>query len=37
LNVAAVAGLYKFLFTTGPLWKIWSVGGRVAESSVSTS
>lgn len=24
LNVAAVAGLYRFLFTTGPLWKIWS-------------
>lgn len=24
LNAAAVAGLYKFLFTTGPLWKIWS-------------
>jgi hypothetical protein len=34
LNVAAVAGLYKFLFTVGPLWKIWSVGGHVAESSV---
>ena len=34
LNVAAVAGLYKFLFTAGPLWKIWSVDGRVAESSV---
>jgi cellulose synthase/poly-beta-1,6-N-acetylglucosamine synthase-like glycosyltransferase len=34
LNVAAVAGLYKFLFTTGPLWKIWSVG-RVTEASVS--
>jgi len=33
LNVAAVAGLYKFLFTPGPLWKIWSVG-RVAEASV---
>jgi cellulose synthase/poly-beta-1,6-N-acetylglucosamine synthase-like glycosyltransferase len=26
LNVAAVAGLYKFLFTAGPLWKIWSAG-----------
>ena len=37
LNVAAVAGLYKFLFTAGPLWKIWSVGGHVAESSISTS
>jgi cellulose synthase/poly-beta-1,6-N-acetylglucosamine synthase-like glycosyltransferase len=24
LNVAAVAGLYKYLFTRGPLWKIWS-------------
>jgi len=34
LNVAAVAGFYKFLFTAGPLWKIWSVGGRVTESSV---
>lgn len=24
LNAAAVAGLYKYLFTRGPLWKIWS-------------
>jgi hypothetical protein len=24
LNAAAVVGLYKFLFTRGPLWKIWS-------------
>jgi len=24
LNAAAVAGLYTFLFTSGPLWKIWS-------------
>jgi cellulose synthase/poly-beta-1,6-N-acetylglucosamine synthase-like glycosyltransferase len=24
LNTAAVAGLYTFLFTRGPLWKIWS-------------
>ncbi len=24
LNFAAVVGLYKFLFTSGPLWKIWS-------------
>ncbi len=23
LNAAAVAGAYKFLFTRGPLWKIW--------------
>ncbi len=24
LNAAAVAGFYRFLFTSGPLWKIWS-------------
>jgi len=24
LKVAAVAGLYRFLFTRGPLWKIWT-------------
>ena len=24
LNAAAVGGFYKFLFTRGPLWKIWS-------------
>lgn len=24
LNIAAVVGLYTFLFTSGPLWKIWS-------------
>jgi glycosyltransferase involved in cell wall biosynthesis len=24
LNAAAAAGLYTFLFTRGPLWKIWS-------------
>jgi len=24
LNVAAVVGLYKFLVTRGPLWKIWN-------------
>ena len=24
LNSAAVIGLYKFLFTRGPLWKIWN-------------
>jgi hypothetical protein len=34
LNVAAVAGLYKFLFTTGPLWKIWSAG-KPADAQVS--
>jgi glycosyltransferase involved in cell wall biosynthesis len=26
LNTAAVVGLYKFLFTSGPLWKIWNSG-----------
>ncbi len=35
LNAAAVAGLYKFLFTTGPLWKIWSVNSKPADSQVS--
>ena len=24
LNTAAIFGLYKFLFTRGPLWKIWN-------------
>jgi hypothetical protein len=24
LNAAAVVGFYRFLFTRGPLWKIWS-------------
>jgi glycosyltransferase involved in cell wall biosynthesis len=32
LNAAAVAGFYKFLFTAGPLWKIWSPTGRSAET-----
>jgi len=35
LNVAAVVGLYKFLFTAGPLWKIWSVGERKVEAPIS--
>ena len=26
LKAAAVAGLYRFLFTRGPLWKIWTSG-----------
>ena len=26
LNAAAVVGLYKFCFTRGPLWKIWTNG-----------
>jgi cellulose synthase/poly-beta-1,6-N-acetylglucosamine synthase-like glycosyltransferase len=32
LNAAAVAGLYKFCFTSGPLWKIWSPPSRKTES-----
>ena len=32
LNAAAVAGLYTFLFTSGPLWKIWSPTAAPAES-----
>jgi hypothetical protein len=35
LNAAAIAGLYKFLFTTGPLWKIWSPTGRTTEPATS--
>ena len=33
LNAAAVVGLYKFLFTSGPLWKIWNLGTQ-AESVI---
>jgi cellulose synthase/poly-beta-1,6-N-acetylglucosamine synthase-like glycosyltransferase len=35
LNAAAIAGLYKFLFTAGPLWKIWSPTGRTTEPVTS--
>ncbi|WP_035358847.1 glycosyltransferase family 2 protein [Edaphobacter aggregans] len=35
LNAAAIAGLYKFLFTTGPLWKIWSPTGPTTEPVTS--
>ncbi|QNI36589.1 glycosyltransferase [Edaphobacter albus] len=35
LNVAAVAGFYKFLFTRGPLWKIWSPGERAPQGTIS--
>ena len=34
LNAAAVAGLYRFLVTRGPLWKIWNP--RDAEAGGST-
>jgi cellulose synthase/poly-beta-1,6-N-acetylglucosamine synthase-like glycosyltransferase len=30
LNVAAAVGLYKFIATPGPLWKIWKPGGTAA-------
>jgi hypothetical protein len=33
LNAAAVVGLYKFLFTRGPLWKIWNTGVPVTSSA----
>jgi poly-beta-1,6-N-acetyl-D-glucosamine synthase len=36
LNAAAVVGLYKFLFTRGPLWKIWN-SDKPAVSSASTA
>jgi hypothetical protein len=32
LNAAAVVGFYKFLFTRGPLWKIW-ISGKQGEKS----
>ena len=32
LNAAAVVGLYRFLFTRGPLWKIWNSGKPEAAS-----
>ncbi|MDE3105409.1 MAG: glycosyltransferase [Acidobacteriota bacterium] len=32
LNLAAVAGLYKFLFTRGPLWKIWSATNQSTQA-----
>lgn len=35
LNAAAVVGLYKFLFTRGPLWKIWNSNKLAAPSSTS--
>ncbi len=33
LNAAAVMGLYTFLFTRGPLWRIWSPTPVVAASA----
>ena len=35
LNAAAVAGLYKFLTTRGPLWKIWHAVETTPEDSAA--
>jgi glycosyltransferase involved in cell wall biosynthesis len=35
LNAAAVVGLYKFLCTTGPLWKIWNSGKPAATGATA--
>jgi cellulose synthase/poly-beta-1,6-N-acetylglucosamine synthase-like glycosyltransferase len=35
LNAAAVVGLYKFLFTSGPLWKIWNMNGSGLVPSIA--
>lgn len=37
LKVAAVVGLYKFLFTRGPLWKIWNVNQPAANAASPAS
>ena len=37
LNAAAVAGLYKFLATRGPLWKIWNSSEPAARASTPES
>ena len=36
LNAAAVVGLYKFLFTRGPLWKIWNSSKPVVAPTLET-
>ena len=33
LKAAAVAGLYRFLFTRGPLWKIWNSNTAAASTA----
>jgi glycosyltransferase involved in cell wall biosynthesis len=37
LNVAAVVGLYKFLTTPGPLWKIWKPSAPVVMESIASA
>jgi cellulose synthase/poly-beta-1,6-N-acetylglucosamine synthase-like glycosyltransferase len=34
LNAAAVVGLWRFLFTRGPLWKIWTSNSPVAMATI---
>ena len=33
LNAAVVVGFYKFLFTRGPLWKIWTSGASASHGT----
>lgn len=35
LKAAAVVGLYRFLFTRGPLWKIWTSGKQKTRDETS--
>lgn len=35
LNIAAIVGLYRFLFTRGPLWKIWTSSRQEPTSPAS--
>jgi len=35
LNAAVVVGLYKFMFTRGPLWKIWNPGKPAGRCPIS--
>lgn len=37
LKAAAVAGLYRFLFTRGPLWKTWRLNGPTTISASDNS
>jgi hypothetical protein len=36
LNAAVVVGFYKFVFTRGPLWKIWNTAGSDLVSTHGT-
>ena len=37
LNAAAIVGLYRFLFTHGPLWKIWNATAAPPEGTLLAS